>query len=150
MEFLIDGEYDSITHENRKKEEKNLKNANDRRRNKSNPDVNSNTPVFFTKEQRERKVQEDIKRKEEEEKRRQREIKDNLNEYLNCKYQDNSRKEEEDGNRSRSNSLTRKNKRDRSREREGHKREKDSTDNYDKMINLQEIEKEEIKVKYFL
>lgn len=150
MEFLIDGEYNSITNDNRKRGDKNVKNAIERRRNKSNPDVNSNAPVFFSKQQREKIIQEDIKKKEEEDKRRQREIKDNLNEYLNCNYQDNSKKEkeiEEGGSRSRSNSGNKKSKRERSRERDGQKREKDKTDNTDRIINLQEIEKEEIKVK---
>ena len=154
MEFLIDGEFDSNIqfNENRNRGDKNLKSANERRRNKTNPDVNSNAPVFSTKEQREKILQEDIKKKEEEEKKRQREIKDHLNEYLKSKYQDNSRKEkptDKDSSRSRSNSRDIKKIRERSREREGHRREKDISDNNDKIINLQDNEKEEIKVKIF-
>ena len=141
MEFLIDGEHDSNIQINQNRGEKNL--INERRKNKINPDVNSNAPVFFTKEQRERMVQDDLKKKDEEEKKRHKEIKQHLNEYLKSKYEDNSRNEKH--RHSRSNSRDKK-RRERSRERDGHKREKDTSDKNENIIDLQENEKEEIKV----
>jgi hypothetical protein len=147
MEFLIDEEMNSNSNHG-----DSTRSTFRSKRNIINPDIaiqnNSYTPVFYTKEQREKMIHEDIKKKEEEEKKRKMEIKNHLNEYLNSKYQDNSRSDKnKHRSRSRSDSRDRKRKRERSIEREINRKGKKSNKDPDKMISLQEKEKEEIKVR---
>jgi len=148
MEFLIDEEMNTNTNNG-----DNTRSTMRSKRNIINPEIafqnNSYTPVFYTKEQREKMIQEDLKKKEEEEKKRKMEIKNNLNEYLNSKYQDNSRSDKNkhrSRSRNRSDSRDRKRRRERSREREINRKGKESNKIPDKIISLQEKEKEEIKV----
>lgn len=153
MEFIIDDEINTNhNHIDNGTTNKNNSDLTIKKRNKVNPNVdnynNAFIPVFYSKEQREKMMREELKKKEEEEKKKQNEKKQHLNEYLNSKYQDNSRK---DRHRERSRDRSRSNSRDRSRrKRERDDREKDYDGSIiaDKMIPLQEKEKEEIKVKF--
>jgi hypothetical protein len=127
MEFIIDEENTNIN--------SNVSNQNNHlNRTIINPSaITSSTPVFLTKEQRNKLHQEDIKNKESEEKNKIVEIKKHLKEYV-CR--DKSKKRYKSRSRSRSNS----------RERVINRKNDKVTD----ITQLQEKEKEEIRVKNFL